>query len=54
MGSKVPQVEKQEFHNIEDLAKKQLIELKDRNVVGCDPGKRSLVYKIDLKGNKLQ
>ena len=53
-GSKVPQAEEQEFHNIEDLNKEQLTELKDRNIVGCDPGKRSLVYKIDSQGNKLQ
>ena len=28
--------------------------LKDRNIVGCDPGKHSLVYMMDKKGNKLE
>ncbi len=53
-GSKVPQKQEQEFHNIEDLNKEQLDLLKNRTVVGCDPGKRSLVYMIDKDGNKLQ
>lgn len=53
-GSKVPQKLEQEFHNIEYLSKEQLDQLKDRNVIGCDPGKRSLVYMIDKNGNKLQ
>jgi hypothetical protein len=53
-GSKVPQKPEQEFHNIEDLSKEQLDQLKDRNIIGCDPGKRSLVYMIDKDGNKLQ
>jgi len=53
-GSKVPQKQEQEFHNIEDLTQEQLNKLKNRNVIGCDPGKRSLVYMIDSNGNKLQ
>jgi hypothetical protein len=53
-GSKVPILPEQEFHNIEDLSKEQLDCLKDRNIVGIDPGKRSLVYMMDNKGNKLQ
>lgn len=53
-GSKLPQQQEQEFHNVEDLTKEQLDKLKDRNVIGCDPGKRSLVYMIDKDGNKLQ
>lgn len=53
-GSKVPKVIEQEFHNIEDLSKEQLGKLNDRNIIGCDPGKRSLVYMIDSKGQKLQ
>jgi hypothetical protein len=37
-----------------DLSKKQLDMLKERTIIGCDPGKRSLVYMMDNKGNKLQ
>ncbi len=53
-GSKVPKAVEQEFHCIEDLSKEQLELLKNKNVIGCDPGKRSLVYMIDSKGQKLQ
>lgn len=53
-GSKLPVVEEQEFYNIEDLSDEQLDFLKDRNIVGCDPGKRSLVYMMDKNKNKLQ
>ena len=53
-GSRVPILQDQEFHSIEDLSKEQLDSLKDRNIVGCDPGKRSLVYMMDKNGNKLQ
>jgi hypothetical protein len=53
-GSKVPILQEQEFYNIEDLSKEQLDSLKDRNIVGCDPGKHSLVYMMDKNGNKLQ
>ena len=53
-GSKVPVLQEQDFYNIEDLSKEQLDTLKDRNIVGCDPGKRSLVYMMDNNGNKLQ
>jgi hypothetical protein len=53
-GSRVPTLQEQEFHNIEDLSKEQLTELAPRNIIGCDPGKRSLVYMMDDKGNKLQ
>ena len=53
-GSRVPILQEQEFYNIEDLSKEQLDTLKNRNIVGCDPGKRSLVYMMDNKGNKLQ
>ena len=53
-GSKVPLLQEQDFYNIEDLSKEQLDTLKDRNIVGCDPGKRSLVYMMDNNGNKLQ
>ena len=53
-GSKVPTLQEQDFHNIEDLSLEQLKEVEPRNIVGCDPGKRSLVYMMDDKGNKLQ
>jgi len=53
-GSKVPVLQEQDFYNIEDLSKEQLDTLKERNIVGCDPGKRSLVYMMDKYGNKLQ
>ena len=43
-GAKVPVMEEQDFYNIEDLSKEQL-DTKDRNIVGCDRGKRSLVYR---------
>jgi len=45
-GTRVPTIGEQDFYNIEDLSKEQLDGLKDRNVVGCDPGKKSLVYMI--------
>jgi hypothetical protein len=53
-GSRVPTLLEQDFHNIEDLSIEQLDTLKDRNIVGCDPGKHSLVYMMDSQGNKLQ
>jgi hypothetical protein len=53
-GSRVPVLQEQDFYNIEDLPKEQLDNLKEQNVVGCDPGKRSLVYMMDKHGNKLQ
>ena len=43
-----------EYISIEELDKQQLENLKPRNIVGLDPGKRSLVYMIDGLGNKLQ
>jgi len=53
-GSRVPTLQEQDFHNIEDLSIEKLDTLKDRNIVGCDPGKHSLVYMMDKQGNKLQ
>ena len=53
-GSRVPTLQEQDFHNIEDLSTVQLDTLKNRNIVGCDPGKHSLVYMMDSQGNKLQ
>ena len=43
-----------EYISIEELDKQQLQNLKPRNIVGLDPGKRSLVYMMDGQGNKLQ
>ena len=53
-GSRVPSIPDQDFYGIEDLSKEQLDTLNDRNIVGCDPGKHSLVYMMDNNGNKLQ
>jgi len=53
-GSRVPTLPDQEFWNIEDVTKDQLDALKPRNIVGCDPGKRNLVYMVDESGKKLQ
>ena len=53
-GSRVPTLQEQDFHNIEDLSLEQLKEVEPRNIVGCDPGKRSLVYMMDSNGKKLQ
>ena len=53
-GSRVPTLPAQDFHNIEDLSTEQLNTLKERNIIGCDPGKHSLVYMMDKHGNKLQ
>jgi hypothetical protein len=53
-GSKLPVVNEEEFYNIEDLPKEILDTLKDKTIVGCDPGKHSLVYMMDDKRNKLQ
>ena len=53
-GSRVPTLVEQDFHNIEDLSLEQLKEVAPRNIVGCDPGKRSLVYMMDSNGKKLQ
>ena len=53
-GSRVPTLQEQDFHNIEDLSTEQLKEVEPRNIVGCDPGKRSLVYMMDSNGKKLQ
>ena len=53
-GSRVPVIPDQDFYGIEDLSKEQLDTMKDRNIVGCDPGKHSLVYMMDKNGKKLQ
>jgi len=53
-GYRVATIPDQEFHNIEDLSKEKLNDLKPRNIIGCDPGKRNLVYMVDENGKKLQ
>jgi len=53
-GSRVPSIPDQDFYGIEDLSKEQLDTLSNRNIVGCDPGKHSLVYMMDKNGKKLQ
>ena len=53
-GAKMPVVNDEDYHNIEDLPFETLNTLKDRTIVGCDPGKHSLVYMMDDNGNKLQ
>ena len=53
-GSKVPTLPEQDFYNVEDLPIQQLETLKPKNMVGCDPGKRNLVYMVDETGKKLQ
>ena len=53
-GTRVPIIQEQDFYSIEDLSKEQLDTLKDKNIVGCDPGKHSLVYMMDNNGKKLQ
>ena len=53
-GTRVSMKMEQPFYNIEDCSKEQLDGLKDRNVVGCDPGRKSLVYMMDENGKKLQ
>jgi hypothetical protein len=54
LDSRVHVLQEQYFHTIEDLTKEQLDTLKHRNIVGCEPGKHSLVYMMYKKGNKLQ
>ena len=53
-GSKIPVIEEKEYPYLEALNDNELNELKPRKIIGCDPGKRSLVYMVDEDGNKLQ
>lgn len=53
-GNKIASMPEQEFYSIEELPKDTLQELKLRNIVGCDPGKRNLVYMVDQEGKKLR
>jgi hypothetical protein len=54
--NKNKQVNSEDYHyiNIEELDTQQLENLQSRNIIGLDPGKRSLVYMMDGQGNKLQ
>jgi len=53
-GSKIPVVEEKEYPQLETLNDQIIEELKPRKIIGCDPGKRSLVYMVDEEGNRLQ
>ena len=53
-GDKIHDIPSKNFTNIEDLSDYQLNDLKNRNIIGCDPGKHSLVYMVDSTGKKLQ
>ena len=53
-GSKIPIVEEKEYPYLESLDDAELTKIKSRKIIGCDPGKRSLVYMVDEEGNKLQ
>ena len=53
-GSKIPIVEEKEYPYLESLDDAELTKLKSRKIIGCDPGKRSLVYMVDEEGTKLQ
>jgi hypothetical protein len=45
---------KQEYTYVNDLSIEQLQELQSKKIIGCDPGKRSMVYMVDEDRNKLQ
>lgn len=53
-GAKTTGGKCQEFKYVDQLDQPMLDSMKGRNIVGCDPGKFSLVYMIDENGNKLQ
>ena len=53
-GSKIQVVEEKEYPQLESLDDQIIEELKPRKIIGCDPGKRSLVYMVDEEGNRLQ
>lgn len=53
-GSKIPVVEEKEYPQLELLDDDTLNDIKSRKIIGCDPGKRSLVYMVDEEGNRLQ
>jgi hypothetical protein len=43
-----------EFIKLEELDQNRLAEYKTKTIIGCDPGKRSLVYMVDKDGNKIE
>lgn len=53
-GTKTTGGKEQVFTYVEQLDTPILDSMKGRNIVGCDPGKMSLVYMVDENGNKLQ
>ena len=53
-GSKIPITEEKDYPYLESLDDTELTKLKSRKIIGCDPGKRSLVYMVDEEGTKLQ
>ena len=53
-GSKIDIVEEKEYPYLESLDDSELTKLKSKKIIGCDPGKRSLVYIVDEEGTKLQ
>jgi len=53
-GSKIPVVDEKDYPQLEALDEVHLNDLKKRKIIGCDPGKRSLVYMVDEEGNRLQ
>ncbi len=53
-GSKMPIVEEKEYPQLETLDDQIIEDFKPRKIIGCDPGKRSLVYMVDDEGNRLQ
>jgi hypothetical protein len=46
--------DEQEYYSIEDLSIQQLQQLKSKTIIGCDPGKHSMVYMIDENRNAIQ
>jgi len=53
-GTRTPKAPKEEYYHIDELSIEQLNTLKSKTIVGCDPGKRSMVYMVDKDRNKLQ
>jgi len=42
------------YNYIDDYSKDETDKLKDRKIIGCDPGKLNMVYMADENGNKLR
>lgn len=53
---KIPKIEDDDkkYEKVEDLSLEELELLKDKNVIGLDPGKANMVFMIDEKGSKLR